>query len=175
MDKFELVKSLVLEQVSLNIQPENSCFLYQFKNAGIGIKQLTKWFEGKTIDIYEFNGRFGKVNTCPWCSKKEIDEDHISEHNKTIHDIETIKLTTQAYSLLLKYTRTRNYDALLFLVNRSCQFCIKPGSKDRVGKCELPESARNKVKSLKILGLKAKGFNINDYTDNSVALIYREK
>ena len=61
-------------------------------------------------------------------------------------------------------------------MKRTCQHCIKPGSsKDRIGKCELSLSARDKPKSILTLGLRFKGFRIDNYTDNSIAIIYRDK
>ena len=173
---FTLLQKIIIKNPKINITDSGNCFLYQFYENGIGINALQKWLNGKIIDIYKFTGRFGKSTKCPWCDfKKNNLKKHIRIHNKSINDIETIKLSNQLYGLLLLYIRNGNYDALSFLVKRSCQYCITPIVNGRENKCAIPESSRNKPRSLKILGFKCKNFNINNYTKNDVAIIYQRR
>jgi hypothetical protein len=108
--QFNLIDKMVIKNPTLNVIKENKCFMYDFKKAGINIKSLTKWLNGKIIEVYEFTGRFGKTTTCPWCGSKELDEDHIASHGKSQYDLETIKLSKAAYPVLLWHTRNGNYD-----------------------------------------------------------------
>ena len=177
MKNFKLIKKLVIKNVSLKIKPKNNCFLYHFKRAGLSRRELVDWLNGKLIEVYDFTGRFGKPRKCPWCDEEEYDnlEEHIKKHDTSIDDIHIIKLSQQAYRILLDFTRTGDYDTLMFFVHKECQYCIGPFSKDRQGKCELPESSRNKFRSLKSMGFKCDGLNIKSLPENSVAFIYRKK
>jgi len=171
VERFTIKKpTLVLDEKSLN------CFLYQFKEGGFSIKQFTDWLEGKIIDVFEFTGRFGKSTTCPWCDNVIYSvEDCAKDHKKTEEDVETIKLSNHLYKLQLEYTRNGNYDALHLLMNKSCQYCINPTIKGREGKCAIPESSRNKPRSVRTLGLGFRGFNHKKYGSNTVCILYRRK
>lgn len=172
--KFELVVRNKIKNVRLNIDPEHSCFLYNFYQSGINKVTLTNWFEGKIIDIYEFRGRFGTTKTCPWC-KAKLTKLHLKSHNKTEDDLISFKLSNKLYQLLLYYLRNDHYDALAFLVKRECTYCINPNVKNREGKCAIPESSRNKPRSLSLLNFKCNGLDINKLSRNSVAIIYKRR
>ena len=174
---FMLVNRMVIKNAKLNIKPENNCYLYQFKKAGLSRKGLVEWLNGKMLDVYEFTGRFGSTKKCPWCGSYDFDDlgEHIDGHGKTIDNLHTLKLAQKAYSLLLKYSREDHYDALGFYVNASCQDCISPVSPEREGKCEIPEATRSRMRSLMAMGFQCNEFNIKDYTDKSVAFIYKRK
>ena len=173
---FTLVKRLLINNVSLNITETSHCFLYDFSGASINIKQLKNWFNDKIVDIYEFTGRFGGITKCPWCDETSNEmPKHIIQHNKRYADIETVKLSRKAYQLLLSYVRNNNYDALAFYIHRSCQYCINPSIPGRENKCAIPESGRNKMRSLRELGFKCDGFDVSKYSKNSVCIIYRRR
>jgi hypothetical protein len=177
MNNFKLVNRLVIRDVKLNIKPDNNCYLYHFKEAGLSIKQLINWLNGKILDVYEFTGRFGSSKKCPWCGSYDFDdfEEHIKEHGKTIDNLHTNKLAQKTYPLLLEYNRNDHYDALGFYVNATCQDCIAPVSPDRQGKCEIPEATRSRMRSLKTMGFECNNFNIVNYSNLAVCFIYKRK
>ena len=182
MNNFKLVEHMIIRDPELNIEPTNDCFLYHFKDAGISIKKLTQWLEGQFIDVYEFTGRFGSTKKCPWCQTYEDDwdedsiEEHIeNSHDKTIFNLNTLKLGQKTYSLLLKHNREGLYDAIGYYVKATCQDCITPGSKDRIGKCEIPEATRSRMRSLKTMGFACEKFNPSNYSFQAVAFIYGRK
>lgn len=148
------------------------CFLYNFKEGGFSKELFTHWLDGKLMDIYEFNGHFNPSSKCPWCSAPFHFECDLKLHGKRLADVNTIKISQKAYPILLQYLRRDNYDALLFLVHRSCQFCINPVIPGREGKCAIAESARNKPRSLKLLNLQFPGFNLKKYSQEAVAVVY---
>ena len=173
---FKLIDQIVIKNTELNIKPDNDCYLYKIKESGLSTKEFTNFFNDKVMDIYEFTGRFSTSKKCPWCENQFNNlEEHISEHNKSLSDVNTNKLSARAYTLLLSYLRTDNYDTLAFYLHLQCQYCIAPISPDRKGKCEIPSSTRNRMRSLKILGFKCEGFDINNYPLMSVAYIYKRR
>jgi hypothetical protein len=124
--------------------------------AGFSERELEKWFEGKMMDVYEL--------LRPYRFRK----DH-SERD------ETIRLSNDLYRLLLNYLRSGHYDALSFLVHRECSYCVKPNIKGREGLCAIPESSRNKPRSLRVLGFECANFNVASYSHNTVSIIWRKK
>jgi len=174
---FDLIESLTIKNAEIDLK-RKLCFLYQFKRAGFSKEKFTNWFNGRTMDVYEYTGRFMPAKKCPWCGnlfrlapRDRIE--HLREHGKKEFDIETIKLSQKAYPLLLQEIRGGYYDALLFLMRRDCQYCITPNAEGRKGKCSIPMSARDKPRSIKLLGLIFDGFDISKYSDKSIAIVYK--
>uniref|UniRef100_A0A6M3JSH8 Uncharacterized protein n=1 Tax=viral metagenome TaxID=1070528 RepID=A0A6M3JSH8_9ZZZZ len=174
MKNFKLVDRLTIENPTMAMNKKAlNCFLYQFKEGGFSVKQFTDWLDGKIMDIYEFTGRFGHSSRCPWCEYEgNLVQGHIRKHKKTEEDINTVKLSKQAYGLLLDYLRNGNYDALIMYVHRSCQYCINPITKGRKGMCAIPESARNKMRSVGDLRLRFNDFKTGNYGSCAVCIIY---
>jgi hypothetical protein len=168
-----------LKDPRLKPQKDLKCFLYGTHPDSLALDFLKTWLkEDKFMDIYEFTGRFGSSVKCPWCGTKYYNllEEHMEQkHKKTSEDLNTIKLSQKTYSLLLNYLRNRNYETLAFYIHRVCAYCEKPNVKGREGKCAIPESARNKMRSIKELGLTFNGFNPNNYSINAVAMVYKKR
>ena len=182
MNNFKLVEHMIIRNPKLDIKPTNNCYLYHLKEAGVSIKELTRWLENKFIDIYEFTGKFGATRKCPWCQTYEDnwDEDSIEEHilnshGRIIENLHTLKLSQRAYSLLLKYNRDTLYDAFGCYVKATCQDCAETFTKDRKGKCQIPEATRSRMRSLKTMGFRCKKFNPSNYSFQAVAFIYGRK
>jgi hypothetical protein len=177
MKNFKLIKRMPIRNVKLRIKPTNRCFLYNFKEAGISKQELTEWFEGRIMDVYQFTGRFGASHKCPWCDESFFSDitHHIKTHGKTIDDLNTKKLGQKAYSLLLKYSREESYDVLGFYVNAECQDCTWDFTEDRANKCQIPEATRSRLRSLKVMGFKCNNFNIVNYQQDAVAFIYKRR
>jgi hypothetical protein len=173
MLNFELVSRLKVKDPKISPVPSRGCFLYNFSGAGLSLKELESWFYGKYMDIWTFKGRYGTTRKCPWCGKYEENMSvHILEHDKTDLDIETIKLSNNLYRLLLHYLRSGHYEALSFLMRRSCQFCEVPRVNGREGMCAIPLSARNKPRSIKLLGLEFGVFYFAKYSKECVCIVY---
>ena len=174
---FKLVDRLVIKNPNIDIQ-ETRCFLYDFKGGGFSLKQFTKWLDGKLLDVYEFTGRFGQSRVCPWC-KEPLNDDGIcicmAFGDRNEDSMNTIKLSNQLYRLLLDYVRNGNYDALSFLMKKECQYCINPVAEGREGLCAIPESARNKPRSMRLLGLEFGNFNFANFSPNAVAILYKRR
>lgn len=160
----------VIKDPTFIIPKNTNCFMYESINHG----ELKYYLDGKLIQPFVVERRLGKTNKCPWCNTTHEDiEQHIKEHNKTLKDIHNIKISNEAYSRLLVAVRNGLYDALLFSVHIDCPFCITPKVKGREHKCAIPESGRNKFRSLKRMKFSCKNFNIKNYSEETFVLIYR--
>jgi len=171
----ELLKSIQIKNPHIKINSDG-CFLYEFEEHGFNEKDFSNWLDGKIMDIWDIP--VGKLRTtkCPWCQKKfDNIEEHIAIHKKKPDDLVTLKLSAKAYTLLLSYIRNNNYDALAFLVNRKCQICDRKYTKDRKHKCQIAESSRNKMRSFRELTFKCDNFDLKDYTDTSIAIVYKRR
>jgi len=185
MKNFELVRRLRIKNPSLKIT-QNKCFLY-CNESPVQTSLFLPWLDGKIMDIYEFKGKFGTIRKCPWCDEiidgnliireggKIVKYPHIDKHGKSVDDVETIKLSKDAYPLLLRYIRNGNYDTLMFLVHKECQYCVNRTVKGREGKCEIPSATRNRPWSLQRLGFECSNFNVAHYAKKAVLYIYRQK
>ena len=175
---FELVDRLTIKDPTISLQETNNCFLYDFKGGGFTRKQFERWLDGKIMDIYEFHGRFGKSKKCPWCGEP-LNPDLMcicmAFSGRSLDDRDTIKLSNHLYKLLLEYVRNENYETLGLFVHKKCCYCPKPLAEGRAGKCAIPESSRNKARSMKLLGLSCENFSIEDYTSSSVAMVYKRR
>lgn len=174
MHPFKKIATIKIKNPTINIK-ERWCFLYQFEEGGFSDKEFCEWLDGKHMDIYEFTGRFGKTSVCPWCYEP-FSEEHVKEFHpkRTVDDANSLKLTNKAYPLLLDYIRNGNYEAQLFFFERECAHCDGVISKDRLGKCEIPEATRNRPRSIKNLNLKVGGNQLNKYCiKNNIAVIYK--
>lgn len=150
---FSLIKRIKIKNPKVNLQDARGCFLYDFKGGGISKKRYEQWLNGKIMDVYEYTGRFGS-------SKKS----------------EAVRLAEKAYSqLLLPYLRGGNYEALAFLMHKECEYCDNPIVYGREGKCALPESARNKMRSIRLLGLEMPNFRLASFGANVVCIVYKRK
>lgn len=169
-----ILGGFIIKNCLLHVNNKVKCFMYKFEDSGLSIKQLEKWFEGKAIDMYEFTGKFpSKIRKCPWCGGLyDNAKKHIKSHGKKGYDLMSIKIADSLYSLLLNgYLRNGHYEALSFMAHRRCSYCISPEVEGRHGKCALPESARNKPRSLAVLGFECDEFDIDDFNDMTVAII----
>lgn len=152
---FKKLISLPITNPQMDLQDTRGCFLYDFRSAGFSEKRFLKWLEGRTMDIWEYTGRFTKPRKCPWCHESH----DIGVHSKKESDLMSISLSKKAYPLLLdKYLRKGNYQALGFLMQLDCSYCINPVVLGREGKCAIPSSTRNRFRSIKTLGLTFDGF-----------------
>lgn len=180
MDKFQLIKRLVIRKPRLNIH-EDPCFMYRFRDAGISRRELRGYFHGKCMDIYRYHGVIlGRMQVCPWCRAKQRDHEnllfHIGRtHNKTGSNLWELRMQIDLYRLLLMYVRNGNYDALSFLTQSTCQFCECPIVDGREGMCAIPESSRNKTRSLKILGFSCDGFKWQDYDHTHACIVFKRR
>jgi hypothetical protein len=166
--------------------PKHPCFLYNVDALGITLEELQEAFEGMYMDVYEYvplrklmGGQ--KITTkCPWCGES-FDNlvKHIwKEHKKKRDDLLIVKLQNELYKQQLRIVKSnkRNYFAHAVLFGSTCQYCVKPRIPGREGKCALPESARNKMRSLNVLGFSCDGFDSLQLSEKLMGgVIYAEK
>lgn len=133
----ELIKTIKLKNVSLNPQ-SHPCFLYDFESLGVTPNEVARALEGMWMDIFAFTTR----------SKKNWKQ-------------QVVTMQRELYSKLMKKVKSNkhNYFSHAVLFGATCQFCNSPVVEDRAGMCALPESARNKMRSLKLLGFSADNFD----------------
>jgi len=180
MDKLKLIKRMVICRPKFKLS-KSSCFMYELNRAGISKRELRGYFHGKCMDIYRYQGVIrSTMQVCPWCRAKQYDHEsllfHIGRvHNKTGSNLWELRMQKDLYRLLLMYVRGGNYDALSFLTQSTCQFCEKPNIDGREGMCAIPESSRNKTRSLKLLGFSCDGFSWKNYDHTHAVIIYRRR
>lgn len=151
--------------------PKHDCYLYNFKKMGITGKQFVEIFKGKPAILFEkkIDEKVRAVR-CAWCEYNARDKtkyvpkrqfparrglilsDHVYTHNKNPVDFQVQKFQKEFYSLRLQYVRMGYHAATCFLVQHQCQICINPKVKGRPFMCSIPESPRNRMRSLKLLG-----------------------
>lgn len=178
MKNFVLHKRLVIEDPKFTFDTDG-CFLNDYYTAGLTKLDLYDYFSGKCMDLYTYSGVVKSMRKCPWCGKMcEHLEDlvmHIGdEHKKSRYDLRLLKMQKELYTMLLDYCRNGNYDALSFLTHNSCTMCEQPLIKGREGKCAIPESARNKPRSMIYWGFNCKGYE-PCATPAKVAIIYQRR
>ena len=157
-----------LEGVRLNPRP-HLCFLYDLKKLGITTEEFIRSIEGWHMDVFEWRiavkkgGAARRQTKCPWCEEKQKDLiSHIDlVHNKKSEDLEVVKMQNALYSQLMKRIKSnkRNYFSHAVLFGSTCAQCVRPRIEGRFGMCALPESARNKMRSLKLLGFSCQSFD----------------
>lgn len=180
MDHFKLIRHLAIKKCSL-CPVDNFCFFYDFERAGLVNEDLVNFFENKCIDIYQYNKSLLtplRAKKCPWCKVMYDDlEGHIfSAHKKKVIDYNLFKMQLEIYyKLLLPYVRNNNYDALSFMIQGECVMCVEPRIKGREGMCALPESARNKIRSLTLLGFACEGFDVEDFDLSYCGILYQRR
>lgn len=151
--------------MNVELRPKASlCFMYWFKSLGVSPKEIAASLNYMYMDIYrwEDKGRQPRISKCPWCGEKiEELEAHLKSHGKSIDSLRIRKMQDALYRELMKKVKEdkNNYFSHVFLFGSSCQYCIKPLVKGRKGMCALPESARNKMRSLRTLGFKSDNFD----------------
>lgn len=130
----KLVKTIRLKNVKLKPVKSHSCFMYDLKSLGLNAEEIASSLGEMYMDIFEFSSK---------------------------RTLSIVKMQKELYSQLLRRVKSNkmNYFAHAFLFGASCQFCPNPSVEGRSGMCALPESARNKMRSLKLLGFSAYGFN----------------
>ena len=163
-DTFRINKDWISKSV------KHPCYLYDFKKMGITRKQFTKIISGKEAILFE-KPLLEKLRAtrCPWCDynsrkatkhfKREVKlfkgysiKEHVHTHNKNFVDVQVKKFQQELYALRLSLVRDGYHGALSFLVDHECQICLNPQREDRPNMCSIPESPRNRVRSLKLLG-----------------------
>jgi len=149
---------------------KHPCFLYGFKQLGITKKQFGKIISGYEAILFEkpLEEKLRAVR-CPWCEFNQREQEkkrrhlhkkfkqnnleyHVYKHNKNFVEVQVKKFQQELYTLRLGLVRQGYHGCIPFLVEHECQFCIEPVVKDRKGMCSIPESSRNKMRSLKTLG-----------------------
>lgn len=159
------------------------CFLYNLEGLGITPEEFAASIEGWSMDIYKWEivgrkgGNPGRQRKCPWC---DIKQDNLIEHMALAHykkekHLEIFKMQNALYSTMLKKVKSdkRNYFSHAVLFGATCTYCKKPRIESRFGMCALPESARNKMRSFKLLGFSCQDFDAKKLDDEWLcAIIY---
>jgi hypothetical protein len=163
-DNFKINKDWIPKKVN------HPCYLYDFKKMGVTRKQFAKVISGKEAILFEkpLTEHIRSIK-CPWCdfnekkNKKHLNReakakyrgyslrDHLYTHNKTIVDLQARKFQEELYTLRLALVREGYHEALSFFVDHECQICLDPQIEDRPNMCSIPESPRNRLRSLKLL------------------------
>ena len=170
MARPKLVDHIRLRKDWIPEPKKHSCFLYGFKRLGITKKQFGEIISGHEAILFEkpLEEKLRAVR-CPWCEFNQRDKDkttrflhkkfkhhsleyHVYEHNKNFVQVQAKKFQQELYTLRLGLVRQGYHGCIPFLVEHECQFCIKPVVEGRKGMCSIPESSRNKMRSLKVLG-----------------------
>jgi len=162
--KIKHIHTIILKGVK--IQPEIcDCFLHDYETLGVTEEQVRDHLEGQRMLIYtgDFSSHY-KLRSCPWCHEKEklVDDfftaEHLREHNKKPIHAKIRKFQEELYSEKLRLIRSGEIDHTYFMyTNSACQLCDNMLARGP-GICAMPESARNKVRSLRVLRFKAKNF-----------------
>ena len=148
----------------------HKCYLYDLETLGVTPEQFADVIAGSQAYLFEkpFT-TFLRASRCAWCEYNDRNEkrigkrkgvrwkgatlqDHVYTHNKNIVDFQINKFQQELYSLRLGLVRKGFHAALNFLVEHECQLCLNPIAEGREGKCAIPTSPRNRVRSLKTLG-----------------------
>ena len=156
--KIKRIHSLILKNVKI-FPKQDGCFLHNYELLGLTIKNIEDEFENNKMIIY--NGDFTQklpMKKCPWCDKY-IDGDFVehieTDHNKTLNLMKVLRFQEELYREKLRLLRGGLIDHSWFVyTNYSCQHCVDKNVRGK-GLCSVPESARNKTRSLNIVGLTA--------------------
>jgi len=181
VEKFKLIKRLIINKPKFKPKHKSVCFMYRLADAGISTKELRGYFHGLCMDIYQYQGVIrSAMKVCPWCRAKQHSHDNLlfhigTAHNKTGSNLWELRMQLDLYRLLLTYVRNGNYDALSFLTQSTCQFCEKPLVDGREGMCAIPESSRNKTRSLKLMGFSCDDFKWQEYDATHCCIVYKRR
>lgn len=154
------IHSLTLKNVRLNIQP-TACFMHDYELLGVTHDDVRDELEGCVMYIYtgDFTGKL-RATKCPWCDEKPDDlvRHAAVTHGKTDINIKMFKFQQEMYRERLVLLRSGVIDHTYFVyLNKICQFCDDETRRGR-GLCAIPESARNKTRSLLLMGFEADSF-----------------
>ena len=170
--------------------PKHPCFLYDFESMGITKKHFAKQVMGQEAFLIEHPLKEAvRLMKCPWCDYNSKDhrnraqkkshyhgirlDEHIEDHGKNVRDLQFYHFQQAVYSMKLGLIRQGYHEAIAMLVNNTCQFCINPIAPGRKGKCALPESARNKMRSMCQLGFEEKALReARKYEWSMLAVIF---
>lgn len=149
---------------NVKLEPKQTdCFLHDFDLLGVSTEDLRDELEGQIIRVYLGVMNNFKIGTkCFWCfqkfqNEKELLEHTVNVHYKTLKAMKVLRLQEELYRHKLNLFRAGVIDATYFAyTNWLCQHCDDRNARGR-GLCSIPESARNKVRSLNVLGLSADG------------------
>jgi hypothetical protein len=150
------IHSIKLQGVSI-APKECDCFLHDYELLGVTLKEIVDDLEGQRMLIY--TGDFSRdtnLRNCPWCKQKV---DNPTTHCKSSAlSVKVLKFQIELYREKLRLLRTGEIDHSYFVyTNWLCQHCVDKTTRGR-GLCSIPESARNKVRSLRVMGFKASNF-----------------
>jgi len=168
-----LIKKMVIKNCKLKFHPydlDETCYLYDFEKLGITEKELAKSFEGCHLRVYKNNmlSLSRSIRKCIYCKELVTDmKSHLVIHNKKEKDFIIAKFQLDLYKKLLDLIRSKNVIFAFAFTTRNCDLCVDKVHKNRVGLCVIPESSRNKVRSLKMLG-----FSCDDFDDNWIQNAY---
>lgn len=158
--KIYRIHSLTLKDVKLK-PLRSDCFMHDLELLGVTVNDIQEELEGQRMLLY--TGDFVsnvRMRSCPWCKDLEGDlEVHIFEkHNKTFINLKMYKFQIELYRERLRMLRAGLVDHTYFVyMNHQCQFCDFELARGR-GLCSIPESARNKTRSLIYFGFSASNF-----------------
>jgi len=140
------------------------CFLYDWKSLGITPNQFVDVVAGREALLFEKPFvEHSNASNCPWCDFKARSKHHrgvgtyLREHvfthpGKTILSYQLVKFSKEMYTIKLQLVRRGYHESFPFFVEHSCQDCLNPVVKGREGKCAIPTSTRNRMRSLATLG-----------------------
>jgi len=155
------IAKIKLEDVTISPM-KSKCFLHDYEFLRLKTKDIRDELEGQVMLVYF--GDFSKkinIRKCPWCGEhhKEDFEEHIyRKHKKTLKMLQVLKFQQELYKEKLILLRSLKIDHTYFIyTNWFCQHCDNPLARGK-GVCAIPESARNKTRSLYAMGFKAKNF-----------------
>jgi len=162
-NNIEFVEKITLKGVKVLFEEETfrnlRCYLYHFDKLGISAENIRKEFEGKDMLIYRLTGnKLSRARKCPWCyAPVEKMESHILEaHGKTMRNIMYMKFQQNLYKELLTVVRETDHHFATMFMNVGCQLCVDPVMKGRELCCSIPTSFRDRMRSLRIMGITAK-------------------
>lgn len=158
--KITRIHSLTLKDVKLSPLPSD-CFMHDFDLLGVTVADVRDELEGQRMLIYtgDFASGF-RISSCPWCKEsfQNIDVHIFDKHTKTIVQLKMYKFQIDLYKERLRLLRAGLIDHTYFVyMNQQCQFCDFERARGP-GLCAIPESARNKTRSLVHLGFSASNF-----------------
>ena len=159
--KINRIHSLTLKGVVIDPKPSD-CFMHDLDFLGVTVDDVRDELEGQRMYVY--NGDFTanvRMYTCPWCKERfdgELEKHIYQKHNKTIVNLKMYKFQIELYKERLVLLRAGLVDHTYFVyMNQPCQFCDFERARGR-GLCSIPESARNKTRSLVYFGFSAINF-----------------
>lgn len=159
--KIKRIHSIILKDVKLDPKP-SQCFMHDLEFLGVDINDVRDELEGQTMLIY--NGDFAsgnKLRSCPWCKDQlnvPLELHSFRKHAKTVVHLLMRSFQVELYRERLRLLRAGLADHTYFVyMNQPCQFCDFERARGR-GLCSIPESARNKTRSLIMFGFSASNF-----------------